>query len=213
MNALGGISQVFQSVLTNQPIRTGQLFESKKIVDCDGKQLTKPKLGRMISSIRVKAHIHPLILGLMGETEDLVGTVGVRGRSEEMIVDLRLTQRLVQPTAQSQDNPLSRKSVTKWNLEESEVDFTNLEIRTFSSGFNLDVDDNMDPHKNSPTGASNEEHVIESEWQMDEDMQYSENNVAVKLHPFITSPKLSYYRRNQDSSKAEEQEHLKVIGN
>ena len=202
LNSLGVIAQIYQSVLTNQIVRSGKLFLAENT------STEKPKLGRMISSIRLKASVNPLILGILAETEDLTGVVGVRIRSEQMDVDLRLTQRQIERNLKGQVNPLKRKSVTKWNLEESEVDFVKVEMRSFSCGFDSGTDGSS--FKSTQNGS--EEGASEMDWILDEDFNYLTDISSARLYSFITSPKLSYYLRNENNEKAEEQEHQKNLG-
>ena len=194
LNSLSILTQIYQSVLTNQSIRSGKLFNVTSIKE-------KPKLGLMIKSIRIKAKAHPLILGFMAETEDIHGAVGVRCRSEQMNVDVRIDQRHIQKVQKDIPNPLKRKSVSKWILKESAVDFLDLEMRSFSYGF----DDG--PNENS---FKNDAEALN--WIIDEDFSYAKDIDRINLDPFITSPRLSYFKRNKDVRKAKEQDHIERIG-
>lgn len=198
LNNLGVIGQVYQSVLTNQPIRSGSYFAVGSQKDA-----LKPKLGRMISTIRLVAEVYPLVLSFLAATEHISSAVGVRVRSDEMLVDLRLSQRQIAQSTKGQKNLLKRKSVSKWNLEESRVDFANLEMRTLSCGFSSDTEDYF--NESGDAEADNE-------WILESDLNYETESSKMKLYPFITSPKLTYYRRTDDFRKAMDQESKKKIG-
>ncbi len=198
LNSLGTIGQIYQSVITNQPIRSGSYFAVGSQKDA-----IKPKLGRMISTIRLVAAVNPLVLSFLSATELVSSAVGIRIRSDEMLVDLRLSQRQITHNTKGHKNVLNRKSVSKWNLEESRVDFANLEMMTLSCGFAGDNDEYL-----KTTGDSD----ADNEWFIESDFNYETDSSKMKLYPFITAPKLTYYRRTEDFRKAVDQESKKKIG-
>ena len=195
INRLSSFAQVYQSVLTNQQVRTGSLFSTVMT------KFQKPKLSLLINSIRLRASAYPLLFSLLAQTEDIAGFVGARIRADEMNLDLRLIQRMI---LKNTSNQSKTKSASKWNLQESELDFEILEMCTISSGFDDGVfeepfikADNDDTH---------------TSWFTDEDFYLTPNLSDIRICPFISSPKLTYYRRSQDPKNAAEQENRKSIG-
>lgn len=193
LNQLSSFAQVYQSVLTNQMVRMGKLFS---MVTSNHQ---KPKLSLLINSIRLKASAYPVLFSLLAQTEDITGVVGARIRADEMNIDLRLIQRMI---LKNTSNQSKTKSTSKWNLQESELDFEVLEMCTISSGFEGgDFDETI--LMNDDTQAS---------WFTDEDFYLAPNLSDIKIYPFITSPKLTYYRRDQDLERAADQGNRKNIG-
>jgi hypothetical protein len=195
LNYFGTISHIFQSVLTNQQIRTGKLWSTVTNAH------DKPKLSVMINSIRLKASVHPLLLGFMSETTDLKAVVGVRCRCEAMTVDLRLSQRQVKPLKKDEPRQISRKAVSKWKFEEADADLTKLEMRTFSLEFTA-------KEETVPVSIETRDH-IDMDWIVEEDFHYEMDINQAKLESFVSSPKLCYYLRNN----SKEQANAKIMGN
>lgn len=194
LNQLSSFTQVYQSVLTNLQFRTGRLFSTIM------SHHQKPKLSLLINSIRLVAAAYPVLFSLNARTEDVSGFVGARIRADEMKIDLKLIQRMI---LKNTSNQSKTKSASKWNLQESEWDFEVLEMCTLSSGFDGDVFDE--------SLLKNNDNL--SSWFTDEDLYLARSLSDIKVYPFITSPKLTYYRRNQDPKRAADQQSLKNMGN
>ncbi len=193
LNQLSSFAQVYQSVLTNLQVRTGRLFSAIM------SHHKKPKLSLLINSIRLVATAYPVLFSLIAQTEDISGFVGARIRADGMKIDLRLIQRMI---LQNTSNQAKTKSASKWNLQESELDFEVLEMCTLSSGFDGDVFDE--------TFFKSDDN--QTSWFTDEDFYLTQNLSDIKVYPFITSPKLTYYRRDQDPERAADQECRKNMG-
>ena len=102
-------------------------------------------------------------------------------------------------------NQSKTKSASKWNLQESELDFEILEMCTISSGFDDGVFE-------EPFFKADNDDDTHTSWFTDEDFYLTPNLSDIRICPFISSPKLTYYRRSQDPKNAAEQENRKSIG-
>lgn len=116
------IFQIYQSLLTNVPIRRGNLFNSNDV-------LNKPKLGRAISSVALKTSFMPLMLSFILECEDGDESVGLRLCAAQMTFEALFRQYSVKLIAES---ILDRKPVTKWIRETNTISFLDIEGKVLS---------------------------------------------------------------------------------
>ncbi|KAJ3126644.1 hypothetical protein HK098_007321 [Nowakowskiella sp. JEL0407] len=160
---------LIQSPLTALVTRRGKLFLPpppltsmsslasfrSSSVSITGSTIRKPKLSRMIGSIRLRVAMYPLVLGFVHEldallTENKQAALGVRLRAEQMDVDLLLKQRSVQDMmvelgfteftgAHHYAAALASvinvpRSAKRWKLVESRIEIAELELRTVTFG-------------------------------------------------------------------------------
>ncbi|KAI9204045.1 golgi-body localization protein domain-containing protein [Polychytrium aggregatum] len=189
------LSEVYQSPLTNLPIRSGSLWSKVSL------QPRKPKFSRAIGSVRIAATLHPLVASLINQTEDAKGGVGIRCRTAEMAVDMTLYQQFV--TQRSRDDLRIRKDVSKWKLEDSEIIFTDFEARTLSFGSCVgDLENEGLPSAPSQTNCNFNNNMDADmdeslEWSMKEDLIYVDRIEDITMNSFLWTPKLFYYRRSK----------------
>ncbi|KAI8912456.1 golgi-body localization protein domain-containing protein [Gorgonomyces haynaldii] len=108
---------VYQSVLTNVPIKRGKLFNA------DYKSIDKPKLGNTLREIRIKIEMQPIVVTSISEFELLSGGVGLRVRSEQLKVEGCLYQFQLRHLSEE------KKPVTKWNAQSMDIVFSEVEGR------------------------------------------------------------------------------------
>ncbi|KAJ3358796.1 hypothetical protein HDU91_005109, partial [Kappamyces sp. JEL0680] len=113
---------VYQSLLTNVPVRRGNLFNMATV-------LNKPKLGRAVTSVHLKTVFRPLMFSFTLDCENGVDIVGIRLKAEQTMIDAVLRQYDVKLVSQSL---LDRKPVTKWIREQFAVSFLEIEGRVLS---------------------------------------------------------------------------------
>jgi hypothetical protein len=179
-DTLEGIDQlldVYQSLLTNVPIRRGVMFDSNRDL--------KPKLNRMINEVNINAVLRPLVLSFILECEDMLEVVGVRLRAEEMKVDVLFKQYEVD----LKEKIIDRKQVTKWIRLENYMNFLELEARVLSYS-----DPDSDLHIQKPKCEKDL-----SGWIFNEDMFLDLSKLSMKTCAW--SPKVTYMYINNDSTR------------
>jgi hypothetical protein len=119
MNAVEKMILTYQSLLTNVPVRRGNLFNKTAV-------LVKPKLGRAVNSVYLKTNFMPSMLSFTLDCENGEEIVGLRLRADQMTIEALLRQYDVKLVAQSL---LERKAVTKWTREETAISFSEVEGR------------------------------------------------------------------------------------
>ncbi|KAJ3271224.1 hypothetical protein HDV01_006957 [Terramyces sp. JEL0728] len=122
LHGIEKIFQVYQSLITNLPVKRGNLFNGDNLL------LNKPKLGRVISFVHLKTIFQPLMLSYILECEDSNDFVGLRLQADQMITDYQFRQYDVKLERTS----LDRKNVTKWIREYSSLSFIEIEGRVLS---------------------------------------------------------------------------------
>ncbi|KAJ3025006.1 hypothetical protein HK097_006772, partial [Rhizophlyctis rosea] len=132
--------QVYQSALTNVPIRRGKVFQKAL------PQAQKPKLGRAIGTARIVTSMYPLVLGYITELETGGGGVGLRARAEKMDIDMTFVQRIFnfKGSGEEKEAQMKRKSVSKWNLTAAGTEVTDVELRTVVFGKGVELIGNID---------------------------------------------------------------------
>ncbi|KAJ1565886.1 hypothetical protein HK096_007815, partial [Nowakowskiella sp. JEL0078] len=173
-DSLDRVRKIFgliQSPVTGMITRRGKLFQPQGIQSARNSRVSlmpskssssfsisgaarKPKLSRMIGSLRLKVSMYPLLLGFLHEIENqdmnitLTSGLGVRLRAEKMIVDLFLKQRSVQDmivelgftdfTTTDHHSLASEihipRSTRRWRLIETRIDVSDSELRTVTFG-------------------------------------------------------------------------------
>ncbi|KAI8840693.1 golgi-body localization protein domain-containing protein [Chytriomyces cf. hyalinus JEL632] len=176
---------VYQSPLAIIPIRRGPLFE--KNID---PTLEKPKLGRSIKTNHLKGSMHPLILSFLCEFEDATGGVGLRLGAKRMDIDMVFEQKKVMI---KKEGFSETSCVSKWLLQTAKVEFSEVEGRTISFASEKSGAEN----KYKSAGS---DHVLDhKEWFLDIDYNFVSTHSAFDMVPFVWSPKVKYFKRDQES--------------
>nr|KAJ3421428.1 hypothetical protein HK105_003574 [Polyrhizophydium stewartii] len=187
------LAMVYQSILTNVPVRTRAMI-AKPAASGAGQ---RPKLGRMIGTVRIIALLQPLMLSFITENDDLTGGVGLRARAARMDSDIFLRQHRVRDVDESASR-ISRRPVYRWDLEESQLSFVDIEGCTMTYGRTLDP--TGEPLRPSTLGLEADDDLDQlvdvDEWILAEDVYYSDDFSSFRFSPFLWSPKLIYFRRS-----------------
>ncbi|KAI9017507.1 golgi-body localization protein domain-containing protein [Gaertneriomyces semiglobifer] len=193
LERLFNLVQIYQSVLTSLPVRRGALFQEA------GPPVSKQKLGRVVSSIRLISCMHNLALGFTTDLEEAQGGVGLRCRARRMDVDITLVQRLLRrrPT----EDLLTRKSAVKWNLNSSEIEFTDIEAKAVSWGQATPWDQHTNPSSETSSFSDAED---DSEWMFIHDEQRAHLE-DYRIIPFAWAPKIIYHKRNDSASPSSQE--------
>ncbi|KAI8925650.1 golgi-body localization protein domain-containing protein [Entophlyctis helioformis] len=237
LNQLQIMASVYQSILTNIPVRTrGLVFKAwdqarharttaataMTAAAAAAAAIKKPKLGRLLSTVRVVTTLQPLVLSFISEYEDLSGGVGARARALRMESDFSLRQHtLKQIRDQGAGDSVERRPVYRWDLEESAMSFSQIEGCTLtyacdprdlaarSAGASGGLAGGGQASGGSAGTASGGGQSGDADavpgvedrdaWLFPEDVYYTPDIASIRLTPFLWSPKLIYFRRNAGS--------------
>ncbi|KAJ3024866.1 UNVERIFIED_CONTAM: hypothetical protein HDU68_007691 [Siphonaria sp. JEL0065] len=177
---------VYQSPLAIIPIRRGPLFE-KNISNVE-----KPKLGRSIKTNHIKGTMFPLILSYLCEFEDATGGVGLRFGSQRMELDLMFEQKNVTIVKEGFSEA---SNTTRWVLDESKVEFTEVEGRTISFGSERFGSENK-YQTNGLGGGHQAADMDYKKWFLDIDFNYVTKHFD--MLSFVWSPKIRYFKRSEE---------------
>ncbi|KAI8896892.1 golgi-body localization protein domain-containing protein [Globomyces pollinis-pini] len=122
ISGIDKLLMTYQSLLTNVPIKRGNLFNSATSL------FPKPKFGRVIRSVHLTAVFEPLMISLIMDCENNTEFVGVRLKAEQMSTDSLFRQYDVQQSVTVE----MRKPVTKWIREASSISLIEIEGRALS---------------------------------------------------------------------------------
>ncbi|KAJ1334836.1 hypothetical protein BSLG_007990 [Batrachochytrium salamandrivorans] len=166
-NQIQILTMIYQSILTSVPVRTRSfIFHPVQSGIALG---PKPKLGRMLGTVRFVTTLKPLVVSFIAENDDASGGVGLRGRTTHMKSDMLFRQH--QLTHIDDDSiSISRRPAYRWDLEESQMSFEDIEGCTLTE-----------------------------EWTFAEDTFYTSDPSSFCFTPFLWSPRLLYFRRNVNS--------------
>ncbi|KAJ3319144.1 hypothetical protein HDV06_006647 [Boothiomyces sp. JEL0866] len=195
LHGIEKIFQVYQSLITNLPVKRGNLFNGDNLL------LNKPKLGRVISFVHLKTIFQPLMLSYILECEDSNDFVGLRLQADQMITDYQFRQYDVKLERTS----LDRKNVTKWIREHSSLSFIEIEGRVLSY-CSEDSDLYIPNNYETPTEKMNDLF----NWIFTEDSQFK-NLDLLEMTTCIWAPRVDYmgietskqtYETEKESTKA-----------
>jgi hypothetical protein len=194
MEGVEKIFSIYQSLLTNVPIKRGNLFNQNS----NGFQ--KPKLGRVIDAVHLKIILQPALVSMTQQCENGEEYVGIRMRADNMTVDAFFRQHDVKQTTDIQQD-LERKDVTKWIRVENAISFLEIEGRVLSY-----CDRNSDLYIPNPTKEM--EYVG---WIFKEDTQFPDLSKLAML-PCLWTPRLDFLRlENSKQTSITEETSNKVI--
>ncbi|KAH6565211.1 hypothetical protein BASA62_007446 [Batrachochytrium salamandrivorans] len=195
-NQIQILTMIYQSILTSVPVRTRSfIFHPVQSGIALG---PKPKLGRMLGTVRFVTTLKPLVVSFIAENDDASGGVGLRGRTTHMKSDMLFRQH--QLTHIDDDSiSISRRPAYRWDLEESQMSFEDIEgcTLTYSTPNNSSTSADM----LAPFHLDGDvDHLIDSEeWTFAEDTFYTSDPSSFCFTPFLWSPRLLYFRRNVNS--------------
>eukprot|EP00842_Homolaphlyctis_polyrhiza_P005173 jgi/Hompol1/5657/HPOL_004610-RA len=214
LNQLQILAMIYQSVLTSMPVRTRAAFYRSTVANTALGH--KPKLSRMIGTVRIVTSLQPLVLSFISEFEDLSGGVGLRARATHMESDVFLRQHRLRQLAE-RDSTISRRPVYRWALEKSQISFVSIECCALSfKSLQTQPQDTSSVRSAGPTNTAANEFDDDSmsnpgyrdEWIFVEDVYYTSDFSLIKLTPFAWSPRIIYFRRGTND---ENREHEKEI--
>ena len=174
------LMNVYQSLLTNLPIRRGSLFN--EVVTHK-----KPKLSRVVRIIQLCTKFKPLVLSFVLQAEYKGGEyLGFRIRSKQASLNALFQQYTVKDIPEIGQIKADKKPVAKWTRVENAVSFIDLEARVLS---------------NSEDKAFSLDTVTDgAEWVFTED--YAFRSVSkLGLLPCLWSPRLDFTRQQASARK------------
>ena len=176
IEGISKLSMVYQSLLTNVPVKRGNLFNTVAVA-------LKPKLGREINSVCIKTLFRPLMLSFILDCEDGEQSAGMRLRCEQMDWTAQFRQYDVKLVSEA---VLDKKPVTKWIRESSFISFIEVEGRVVSycypdSDLSLPTKKNVKERENEMTG-----------WVFNEDVAVFKEFANLSLLPCVWAPKLDF---------------------
>ncbi|KAI8620772.1 golgi-body localization protein domain-containing protein [Chytriomyces sp. MP71] len=184
---------VYQSPLAIIPIRRGPLFEKNIQANVE-----KPKLGRSIKTNHLKGSFFPLILSYLCEFEDATGGVGLRFGAKRMDFDVVFEQKNV---VIIKEGFSEASNVSKWLLQTASIEFAEVEGRTLSFSSERSGAENKYRAKGTEKVADHKE------WFLDIDYNFVMTHSGLDMVPFVWSPKVKYFKRNQGSEFTMEHKH------
>ena len=207
LNQIEILSMIYQSVLTRLQIQTRQSMANTALA-----QLTceKPKLGRVMNSVRIKASLKPLLISLIGEKTDFSGGIGLRARSALVELDVLVRQHKLRQYS-GEMKSIDRKPAYRWDLEESSIGFYAIEGCTLDYRCTTDTstETNRPRPKQKPSDDSGINRTFLKEWTFPEDVYYTTDVDSFLFTPFLWSPRLVYFRNS--STMSSEQHHNIII--
>jgi RNA pol II promoter Fmp27 protein domain len=176
MAGVAKLSTIYQSLLTNVPVKRGNLFNSVAVA-------VKPKLGREVNSVFVKTIFRPLMLSFILDCEDGDQSAGIRLRCQEMDWTAQFRQYDVKLVSQA---VLDKKPVTKWIRESSFISFIEVEGRVVSYAY-------PDSDLAIPTAKNVMERDADlNGWIFSEDNAVFKDISNLCLLPCVWAPKLDF---------------------
>ena len=179
---LDHILNIYQSLLTNLPIRRGALFN--EVVTHK-----KPKLSRVVRMVQLNTKFKPLVLSFVLQAEDKGAEyLGFRIRSKQASLNALFQQYTVKDIPEVGQIKAEKKPVAKWIRVENSVSFVDLEARVLSNSdekaFSLESVDDL------------------AEWIFSEDYAFK-NSPRIGLLPCLWSPRLDFTRQQISTAKAD----------
>jgi hypothetical protein len=174
LEGFNNLMLVYQSLLTNVPIRRGNLFKS------DPNRDMKPKLGRTINSFSLRTMVKPLVLSYILGCEDSSEAVGVRMRAEEMLAVSVFRHYSAERTA-SELKILDRQPISTWirtlySMNLVDIEGCAISYCTSTSDFFIP------PHAKFGRNELND-------WVFNEDLDFT-NFDKLSVKPFLWAPKM-----------------------
>jgi len=170
LNVFKSVIKLYQSPLSSLPIKSGCLFSESPD--------SKPKLSRFFKQVQLNIDLRPVLAGLTHYMDHNSG-VGLRLKAEHMLLDMVFEQR---PFKKKKDEKAVQRVATKWCLEASEINFSQLEARSVLIDLNSVFENGLSD--------------IDS-WIMQSDLNNDKKAENVRMIPFAWTPKFIYYKRTE----------------
>lgn len=171
LNVFSSMIPQYQNPLSSIPIRSGKLFNKIE---------SNPKLSRYFKQVHLKIDIEPLLAGLTYYMDHSSG-VGLRIKAEHMFLDMMFEQKLF--NKKRDELAQVQRVATKWSLESSEINFTDMEARSVTIDNDMEVEPKLNDFKS---------------WIMQCDVGRIKKVGNFSMNPFAWTPKFIYFKRTDN---------------